>query len=545
MIVAMGLQTAMVSGQRAAGKEREVVEGITTTRIIQGEPYELAGKRMVFLNWYYIRPGVDADWRTPSGENARVEGSFGPWEARFRSFDHARGIRLAVQPAKHVGPLLELERPWERKGIAFGTVIRHGDRYRCWGSCDVSKPGQPPDIHPCYFESQDGMNWKRPELGLVEFEGDKKNNLLGLSLGTVFLDPSAPQPERYKSVVASSISREEFDAYRQRRPEPDAWEPRALLMLKEAGTVSCIRGALSPDGLHWTAVSHPLVVEYSDTQIVAYHDRVLGKYVMYTRWWAAGPRTDRLPPDIRHCWTGIGRRCIGRSESADFRNFPVSTKILEPTPRMRPADVLYTNCRTTIPGAPDHHVMFPAIWHTDDDTTTIMMFSSSDGRVWHDLPGGPVLETSTFGKWDGGCIFAGPNLVELPDGSFALPYTGYALPHKYSRGAWKFQPGYAVWPKGRIVALEAEEEGEFATVAFMPPGRKLLLNAVTKRAGEIRIQVEGVAGRGFAECDGICGDQYRKPVTWKGQADLGYPHGAPIVLRFRMKKAKLFSLEFE
>ena len=35
-----------------------------------------------------------------------------------------------------------------------------------------------------------------------------------------------------------------------------------------------------------------------------------------------------------------GGRAIGRSETTDFRRFPVSQMILEPTPDMRPADVL-------------------------------------------------------------------------------------------------------------------------------------------------------------------------------------------------------------
>ena len=189
--------------------------------------------------------------------------------------------------------------------------------------------------------------------------------------------------------------------------------------------------------------------------------------------------------------------------------------------------------------------MFPAVWHQDDDTTTIVMLSSSDGRVWHRVPGPAVLDTAPFGQWDGGCIFAEPNLVELPDGSFALPYVGFSLPHKYSRGQWQFLPGYAVWPKGRIVALEAPDRGEFAMISLMPPGQNLLVNALTKRAGEIRVQVDDVAGRTFDDCDPIIGDQYRTPVTWKGKATLGPDPKKPIRLRFRMEKAQLFGLEFE
>ena len=109
--------------------------------------------------------------------------------------------------------------------------------------------------------------------------------------------------------------------------------------------------------------------------------------------------------------------------------------------------------------------MFPTLWHMRDDTTSVILASSHDGKLWHYVPGPAVLTTGPFGAWDGGCVFAHPNLLELSDGSFVLPYTGYNFPHKYPRGQFKFAPGYAVWPKGRLVALEALERGEFATVS--------------------------------------------------------------------------------
>ena len=30
----------------------------------------------------------------------------------------------------------------------------------------------------CYAESKDGVHWSRPELGLIEFNGSKKNNII-------------------------------------------------------------------------------------------------------------------------------------------------------------------------------------------------------------------------------------------------------------------------------------------------------------------------------------------------------------------------------
>jgi len=218
---------------------------------------------------------------------------------------------------------------------------------------------------------------------------------------------------------------------------------------------------------------------------------------------------------------------------------------------MPPSDLIYTNSYTTIPGAPDHHLMFPAIWHAAaDDTTSIMLASSHDGKLWHFVPGGPVLETAPFGEWDGGCVFANVNLIELPDGAFALPYTGYIFPHKYPRGQLKYATGYALWPKGRLVALEAQDIGEFTTAQFFPPGRKMRINADVHRAGSIIVEVadqgyKTIEGRSFADCVPVIGDQFRTIVAWKNGDDLNHADGGAIMLRFKLDRAKLFGLEFE
>lgn len=506
-----------------------------------GEPYVLMGKRLVFTNWHYIRPGQFA-WVNDKGEGVTVSGSEGPWGAHLRRQDYPHGIRIVAQPAQRLGPLLELERPWEGKGVTITTVIREGDTYRGWGSCETADRRR----LGCYFESDDGLNWRRPNVGQVEFQSSRENNLLDYSVRTVFVDPSAPDEERYKEIDVRNISQEEFDEFKERRP--DAWESRAPRA--DVGEVFALTGGVSPDGLRWTRLPEPLVVEHSDTQPVCYYDERLGKYVMYTRNWSVGPRAPGAPDDRGLSWLAVGRRSIGRTESADFRHFPRSEIILEPGPDLLPSDTLYTNCRTAIPGAPDHHLMFPTVWHTSDDSTSVAIASSHDGKVWHFLPGSPVLETGPFGQFDGGCVFAHPNLIELPDGSFALPYTGYLFPHKYPRGQWRFQPGMAIWTKGRLVALEAPDRGEFATVAFVPPGRKLLINGLTKRAGSILIEAAllggaPIPGRTFAEADPIIGDQYRTPVTWKGEDDLGFENGAAVMLRFRLEKAAIFGVDFE
>src|SRR4051794_35227793 len=70
-IVLIALTASRAWSQPAAPPERKLLDGITTRRLVPGAPYELAGKRVVFANWYYIQPG-DLDWRDNGGKSVYV-----------------------------------------------------------------------------------------------------------------------------------------------------------------------------------------------------------------------------------------------------------------------------------------------------------------------------------------------------------------------------------------------------------------------------------------------------------------------------------------
>ncbi|MFQ3549233.1 MAG: twin-arginine translocation signal domain-containing protein [Armatimonadota bacterium] len=531
---AVSVAGVSLAGMPASGKAEnsKTNNGASSMKIYQkptGEPYKLLGKRLVFTNWLFIRPG-SFGWFNKDGKNVTVGGSEDAWGANMRRSNFPTGIHLkAIKAEKLDEPIFKPEKPWEdSKGYMVNTILQEDGKYRAW-------------FGSAYAESKDGINWDRPNLGI------KEHNQLDMSFvgGSVFIDPSAPSGERYKWVGGGGLSKEAFEEYKKTRP--DDWEHRADR--PDVGHLMTITGAVSPDGYHWSRLPNPLTIEHSDTHITAYYDQVLEKYVIYTRNYMIGQKDEEGHEGFR-MWWDIGRRSIGRTESDNFQEFPVSDVILVPTPDMAPSDVLYTNGRTCIPGAPDHHLMFPDVWHTFTDTTSTLLASSHNGINWNYLPGGYVIETSEFEKWDGGCHFTCPNLLELPNGDFALPYNGYIFPHKYPRGQWKMACGYAIWKKGRIIALCAPEYGEFTTVGFIAPGRKIKINAVTKRAGSIKIEVcdfdvNTINGRSFDDCDPIIGDVHNRFVTWKGKDDLGYNEGSPVVLKFKMDNAEIYGLDFE
>jgi hypothetical protein len=169
---------------------------------------------------------------------------------------------------------------------------------------------------------------------------------------------------------------------------------------------------------------------------------------------------------VRHCAprsalrlaspTNGGRSFVNQSEpqtTADS-SIPAFGVVVESENDWLPTDTIYTNCMTTIPGARDQHVMFPAIYHQADVTFSILFYPSYDRKVWHKASANPVFDTASFGQFDGGCILVYPNFTELANGDWIPPYNGFVYPHKYPRGAWSFDAPLwsgprVVWPRSK------------------------------------------------------------------------------------------------
>lgn len=530
-----------------------------------GEPVRLLGKRMAFTGWQWIRPGGFA-WVATGRPAGRLQEDVAPGEAELRTKDVARGLRLVTHPGERTGPLLQPEAPWEDGvGVTFTTLLKDQGMYRAW-SLPTNTSGRPRGQRFfTYFESSDGYAWNRPKLRLFEYEGSRENNILNRSShdytkatpqtpvqfrkpelysGSVFIDPAAKTGEKYKLIALGNIGKEAFERYLKRRPNDVDWRDSED---SEKEGAKSVRGAVSRDGIEWSILPDPVVIEPSDTHVVTYYDQNLGKYVLYTRK-RNGPLRATTKPQPGT--TDPLRRCIGRTESEDFLRFPVSEIALEIGPMHGPSDELYTNGRTSIPGGPDHHLMFPALWSNADDSTRFPLATSADGKRWQYLPGEPVFASSPYGHWDGGCVFLYPELTEMADGSWILPYAGYNVPHKYPRGQWRFAPGYAIWRSGRLVGLRADEQGSFTTIAILPPGRKLYLNAVTARAGFVKVEATSMngkilPGRSFSESSAVVGDHRRAAIAWGQQTDLGHRDGEAVMLRFQLCQATLYWVDFE
>jgi len=517
------------------------------------KPYELRPGPHLFTDWRYVHPGM-VRWDTAEGLPTGLFSPGGdPGQVNPNLLDTPFNIRIAARKADKIGPYIKTEKPWERI-IFWHSLIHDGGKYRFWYSTvpsdywTDSAPGLGTNLNAdwghllCYAESDDLQTWTRPLLTIQDYHGEPSNIIFGgprtrdtgYHGGGVFIDPSAPPEERYKTLYMGKLSLERLHECEKKlglTADPMAIHYKSAMF-----------AAVSPDGILWNPLPDPVMLANSDTSNRIAYDPVSRKYVAYVRMWM------------------YGRRAIGRSETDDFSRWPLPEPIMWIGGRDDAAADIYTNAATLYPGALDEHLMFPTYYLRDTDTTEIHMATSFEGKVWSTVPGGPTISTGSVGDWDGGCVFAAGDLVQIDDQRVGIPLVGYSVPHKYPRFMPLGQIGFATWPKERLAAVETDDRGGFTTPQFVIKGNQLRLNVETQRAGEVLVEVaeaeglpkpvpqaEGPAFQGFsfADCDPIYGNLHSHIVTWQGKSDLGSLAGKPISLRFRMRAAKIFAFEFE
>jgi hypothetical protein len=294
-----------------------------------------------------------------------------------------------------VEPLLKAERPYEDKEMNMATVMRIDGQWRMWYDAFDHTYRDDNDAYFCYATSSDGVHWERPNLGLVEYGGNKNNNILidgskagGMTGATVFLDEKAPAGERYKKVFARGKK----------------WPG--------GGFGWYVHGATSPDGIHWQVLPEPLLKKNSDTQTVCFRDG--GLYRLYVRLWSEG--------------VFKGTRTVGYTESRTFGNFPDPVEILAPDAR-DPKDMHFYNSAAT-KLKEGLYVIFPSAFYTGDQTVRPHMGVSRDGRTFERVGRDVVLPLGAPSTFDSKSIYVFPGAIpgDKPN-TYWFYYDGYDIGH--------------------------------------------------------------------------------------------------------------------
>jgi len=228
--------------------------------------------------------GIGAAQVAPPQENLIAGGASGPWRRLFLDamvVESQQGLQRVFHAAeKYPGnPVIPRTKPWEgtadRSGpYLYGTVMWDDGLLKMWYHAYTSGA-----YYNLYATSNDGIQWEKPNLGIIDFEGSKDNNLF-LTVST-----DVENPQLYKgggkchnpSVI--------------KRPwEPDPEKRWALFCYSQEYRHS--RVAFSPDGLRWTFV--PETVEkalFSSSDVLNYFwDTYQNRYACT---WKSGNRRGR------------------------------------------------------------------------------------------------------------------------------------------------------------------------------------------------------------------------------------------------------------
>jgi hypothetical protein len=432
----------------------------------------------------------------------------------------SQGITLTMNPPRKTGErCIVPDRPWEGYGVcAYNTVMEDGGIYKMWYDAIANDGSR----WLCYATSTDGLQWQKPSLGIVEFEGSKDNNIVfplekrTHEPGCVFVDanPKCAPDARYKMVCT-------YDG-------PGGCETYVFQ---------------SADGLRWRPISDTPSFRNSDTGNIAFWDDRIGRYVAYIRTWTP-------------------MRMVGRCEFDDLANFG-KEQVVFGYDEQGPPDVdFYTNAAVKYPFAQDVYLIFPSAYfhypeppvgkYSNDGPLDIRLAVSRDGIHFSRPERKPYIGLGVKGSFDDSALYMTTGLIRRGAELWQY-YLGYDFTHgAYDIASDKFKGVISRVVQrldGFVSADAAYGGGELTTVPVVFAGKCLELNVDASVAGWARVEILGgdgkpVPGFALAEADAIKGSFIAKTVTWQGRDDVSVLAGKPVQLRFVMRDAKLYAFQF-
>ncbi|MCK5280504.1 MAG: hypothetical protein KAK04_18250 [Cyclobacteriaceae bacterium] len=467
--------------------------------------------------------------------------------------DHLGGkaeIRLHHPVAKEIA--IVHDEPWEGSGSGYHSIFKDGNKYRMYYKAWQHETSKSP-THPIvcgYAESEDGINWVKPELGLYEFQGSKANNIVFISGMMGGVDADGGHPAVFKDDNPNVATDALYKA-----------------ILRANKPIIGLFAFKSSDGIHWTPMSQePIITDGAfDSQNLAFWDIELGEYRAYWRYFDGG--TEDSPYE--------GNRGIRTAKSKDFINWYDQADLLYVD---SPAEQLYTNQIKPYYRAPHLLIGFPTRyidrgwsesmktlperhhreWRSSKSErygtalTEGLLMASRDGvtfKRWNEAFLRPGIER--VGTWIYGQQYIAWSVVETKSALDGAPneLSLYAV-ENYWTGTSSDLRRYTIRIDGFVSINAPMIGGELITKPLTFTGSKLFLNFSSSAAGGIQVEVQDENGKplpGFTleACPPLFGDSIERIVTWKDGRDLSSLEGKTIRLRFVLKDADLFSFQFK
>jgi hypothetical protein len=468
------------------------------------------------------------------------------------------GARLALHEATPREIAMVTDAPWEGNACHYRTIIKDGDllrmyylaaHYKMIGDENKAKLEHPHPPFFCYAESRDGIRWTRPELGLVEFNGSKQNNIVltnesfldrGIRIAeagiTPFKDtnPACPADAKYNAVAIARVVASETE-----RAVNDG-----LAALK------------SPDGLHWSLMSDQPVITGGrfDSQNLAFWDATRGEYRAYHRDFnnrVRGIKTE-TSSDFLHWTTPRWIEFPGAAEQALYTNqvqpYPRAPHLLVGFP-LRYADRgEWSDALEALPDVAARRLRSAASRRYGAVLTDSLFMCSRDGlsfKRWDEPLIRPAGESWVYGDNS-----IGLGVIETPASRPGdVAELSFYVTEGYWRGPAMNVRRYTLRVDGFVSVTAPFSGGEWLSKPLTFDGETLNLNVRTSAAGSVRVEMQDEAGKpltGFTldDCAEIFGNSADYPVRWKNGTTLAALRGHPVRLHVVMKDADLFAIQF-
>ncbi|MCG9127462.1 hypothetical protein JT359_07680 [Candidatus Poribacteria bacterium] len=478
-------------------------------------------------------------------------------------------IRTIHECKKHPIPVLEPDpdNPWEHGGPdqsrrvhLYGTTMYDEvyGKYRMWYMCRmgphwrfeaneipglyVPRPGRNPSTYrgkthdsygrkfvendrgdlTCYAESDDGLIWKKPNLGIFEFNGNPNNNIVwDLHGACVFRDDKESDiQKRYKMI---GFCRRYRNVYLLTSPDGIRWD--------DSNYLEPVAERNNEGGFN-------VVYDKSTSLFRAYcltrdKDKDARRMIDYTEsqslegpWKPLEPmfRATELDDEI-----GSSRYNPDRAEIHNMSGFLYHNQYVGI------AGVLYV----TGPGAAEHEIPV-------DGPIDAQLVCSRDGFNW-DYPDDirtPIIPRGGDDAFDRGMVMGTATQPIITENEIHWYYTGTEHTHGAMMKDRHKAIGLAKWRLDGFASMDANQKtGIIETITIDLPVKTLEINGDASN-GEIGVEVlseDGKVQQGFSidDCLSLTDDEIHHQVKWKNVSITQATQ--PLRLRFILNNASLYS----